>query len=66
MSYRFKKVYRGYDIGHEVPKDYTPGIIDALLQRGIVELIRTIEPKSVEYTPNKSMKGKRIKNKGAK
>jgi hypothetical protein len=37
MEYKFARVYRGYEIGASVPKDYTPGIIDLLLRRGIVE-----------------------------
>jgi hypothetical protein len=56
MDYRFAKVYRGNDVGAPVPKDYTAGVIDALLQRGIIEVVKAI----LEPPKNKMVKRKAV------
>lgn len=57
MEYRFTRMYRGYEVGTSVPKDYTPGVIDALLRRGIIELVKNIDAppmdKMIKRTPKR-------------
>ena len=73
-KYQFKRMYRNYNAGDPVPETFTPGVVDALLQRGVicacVEVAETVPSaaKTIDYPPaDKSMANRsgKTRRKGA-
>lgn len=66
MKYRFKRLHLNFNPGDPVPETYSPGVVDALLMRGLIGPVTSAEPaKAIAAPPaNKSFANRgKIKNK---